>query len=73
MRGFEGLDALRARGGVLHVALGAKAGDQVEALETFYNKYGFIVLGSACPQDMREKAAWLREHVRMDVADGPDM
>lgn len=64
----SGLDELRARGGVLHVSLGAQPGDRVEALDTFRNKYGLVILGSDSPHDLREKAQWLRSHVHMVVS-----
>lgn len=65
---FRGLDELRSRGGVLHVSLGIKPGDRVEALQTFRNKYGLVILGSDSPHDLREKAQWLRDNVHMAVA-----
>ncbi|HWN43554.1 MAG TPA: ATP-grasp domain-containing protein [Thermoanaerobaculia bacterium] len=67
LEGYKGLDELRSRGGVLHVSLGAKPGDRVEALETFRHKYGLVILGSDSPHELREKAKWLRDNVEMVV------
>ncbi|MFN7961372.1 MAG: ATP-grasp domain-containing protein [Thermoanaerobaculia bacterium] len=64
---WEGVEEAKARGGVLHVNLGAQPGDTVHALDTFRNKYGIVILESDSATDLREKAQWVRKHVRMVV------
>jgi hypothetical protein len=64
----DGLDQLCSRGGVRQVHLEVKPGDQVEALTTFRHRYGFVVLEDDHAAGIREKAAWLRSHVRLAVA-----
>jgi len=62
---IEGLEELKTRGGVLHLKLGAKKGDVINSLMTHNDKYGFVVLEDTSPEGVREKARWMREHVRL--------
>src|SRR5262249_11990140 len=64
---IEGLDQLEARGGVMHLKLGVKPGDRINALETFREKFGLVMLQDETPAGMREKAKWLRENVKLVV------
>lgn len=64
---IEGLDALEARGGVMHLKLGVKPGDQINALDTFREKFGLVMLRDDTPEGLREKAEWLRANVKLVV------
>lgn len=67
LQSVEGLDELRARGGVIHVNLDVKPGDRVRKLDTFHQRYGFVILADSTADGVREKAKWMRENVRMVV------
>lgn len=63
-RRIEGLDALQARGGVTHLKVAASPGDRINALETFREKFGLVMLRDSSAAGVREKAEWLRQNVR---------
>lgn len=67
LKRVEGIEELRNLNGLVHLGLDAKIGDPVEALDTFRNKYGMIILEADSPQALREKAVWVRENVHMIV------
>jgi biotin carboxylase len=62
-----GLEELKARGGVIRIYLTAKVGDKVPAVSTFRDKRGFVILEDPTAQGVREKAAWMRKNVRLEV------
>ncbi|SHF15799.1 ATP-grasp domain-containing protein [Streptoalloteichus hindustanus] len=66
--GIEGLSELRARGGVRQVYLEVRPGDRVDASRTSRRRYGFVVVEDDTAEGVREKAAWLRDNVRLEIA-----
>ena len=67
LREVRGLEELQARGGVSHLFLTAKPGDQIRSLSTFREKYGFMVIEDDTALGMREKADWMRENVFLEL------
>lgn len=68
--GMEGWDQLMRRSGLLRARVGAKLGDPITELQTFQDKYGFVIFEDETAAGVREQARWFRENVRMKVA-GP--
>jgi biotin carboxylase len=67
---FEGMqswDELVSRPGVLRICLGVEPGEAVVQLETFENKYGFVILEDDTAAGVRDHAAWFRRNVKMKV------
>ncbi len=64
----EGAKELRRRGGMVHWHLDVQPGDRVEALASFRQRYGFVILEDQIATGVREKARWMRENVRLVVA-----
>jgi formate-dependent phosphoribosylglycinamide formyltransferase (GAR transformylase) len=58
-----------SRPGVLRTCLDIRAGEPVVKLETFQNRYGFVMLEDETAEGVRELAAWFRANVRMNVAE----
>ncbi len=67
---FEGLDELKARGGVMHLKVAVSPGSHVNALETFREKLGLVMLHDETAEELRRKAEWLRENVKEVVEPG---
>ena len=65
--GVEGLEDLRARGGLVMCHVGIQAGHPVDVPRTFRNRYGFFVLEDATAEGVRDKANWARKNVRISV------
>jgi biotin carboxylase len=68
---LDGIEELKGRGGLVHSYLAAKPGDRIEALATFHQRYGFVILEDTTAQRIREKAQWARSHLHMTLAEGP--
>jgi hypothetical protein len=68
LEGVEGVQELRMRGGVVHWHLDVQPGDRVEALKSFRQRYGFVILEDQVATGVRDKAKWMRENVRLVVA-----
>jgi len=66
--GMDSWDELTGRSGLLRACLGVKPGEPVVALETFQDKYGFVIFEDETATAVREQARWFRENVRMNVA-----
>jgi biotin carboxylase len=64
---IEGLDELKTRGGLMHLKLGVKPGDHINALDTFREKFGLVMLQDQSADELRRKAEWLRENVKLVV------
>ncbi|MBV9427086.1 MAG: ATP-grasp domain-containing protein [Bradyrhizobiaceae bacterium] len=63
----EGLEELHSRGGVVRWHLDLQPGDQVQALESFRQRYGFVILEDKTAEGVRSRAKWFRENVRLAV------
>ncbi len=63
----EGLDELKARGGSMHLKLAVKPGDHINALDTFREKFGLVMLEDDSAEGLRRKAEWLRANVKLIV------
>lgn len=65
--GMQSWDEFLARPGVLRTFLGIRPGDPVTQLETFQDKYGFVILESDTASGVRDETRWFFENVRMQV------
>ncbi len=66
---IDGLEELRGRGGVAHIHLDAKPGDVIEPLSGTHQADGFVMLEDLTALGVRDKAAWMQEHVRLLLAE----
>lgn len=69
LRKIEGLAELHSKGGATHLHIDVKEGDQIQALSTFSDKCGFVILEDESAAGIREKAAWMKENVHLVVSD----
>jgi biotin carboxylase len=69
LRKIEGLAELRSKGGATHLHIDVKEGDQIQALSTFSDKCGFVILEDESAAGIRQKAAWMKENVHLVVSD----
>ncbi len=65
---IEGLDELKQRGGVTLVHLGVKPGDRVQPVAGTHQE-GLVILEGPSPEAVLEKVQWLRQNVRLVLAD----
>lgn len=69
LRKIEGLEELLDKGGATHLHVSVEEGDQIQALSTFSDKCGFVILEDDTPAGIREKTAWMKENVVLVVSD----
>ncbi len=65
--GMQGWEQLKQRPGVLRTRVAVKRGAPITKLETFEDKYGFVIFEDESAAGVREQARWFRENVRMKV------
>ena len=66
----RGWEELRARPDVLRTRLDLRPGDPVRALETFRDRYGFVIVEHDTASAARDAAHWIREQVALEVDAG---
>jgi biotin carboxylase len=67
--GISNWSEFERRSGVLQTRLRVKPGDHVVRLETFQDKYGFVILENETAEGVRADAEFFRANVRMNVAE----
>lgn len=73
LTGVHGLAELRQRGVLRHWHLRAQVGDQVQALRTFQQRYGWVQIEAASEDDLLAHLEWAQRHLRLTVAREADV
>jgi biotin carboxylase len=67
LKEIVGLDELEKRGGLEWLEVKVKPGDLVEELRSPKQRYGVVLLSGATPEEVRGRASWMLENVRLVV------
>jgi biotin carboxylase len=66
---IDGLEDIHTKGAASHVHLDVKEGDRIQALSTFSDKCGFVILEETSANRIRERAAWVKDNIRFVISD----
>jgi biotin carboxylase len=67
LKQIVGLDELKARGGLEWLEVKVKPGDLVEELRSPTQRYGVVLLSGSTAQEVRDRASWMLQNVKLVV------